>query len=117
MRHRVKRIQYNRDQDHKESLLRNLATQLFLHGRIVTTRKFADGAGSMVEKIMTRVKGSDKVTAIRYLKGVIYDENASKMVLETYLPKYEKLSSGFLRKTKVGVRPGDNAQKVQIEFV
>lgn len=117
MRHRNKRIQYNRDQDHKESLLRNLATQLFLHGRIVTTRKFAAGAGSFVEKIMTRAKANDKVSAIRYLKGVLFDENASKMVLEVYLPKYEKLSSGFLRQTKVGVRPGDNAQKVQIEFV
>ena len=53
--------------------------------------------------------------AIRAIKKVLFTEPAQKAFMERL--KDNKAGSGRLRVTKVGLRPGDNAEKSLVEFV
>lgn len=117
MRHQKKRLKLNRDQDHKQSLQRNLVTQLLLHERIKTTAMKAKFAAPMAEKLLSNVMAQESHKAIRTLKGYINNEVASRKTLEVYKERYKERKGGFTRTIKLGYRKGDNATLVILELV
>lgn len=117
MRHQKKRLKLNRDQDHKQSLQRNLVTQLLLHEKIKTTARKADFAVPMVEKLLGNIRSQDTQQAIRTLKRYINNEVASRKTIEVYKERYKDRQGGFTRTIKLGVRKGDNASLVVLELV
>ena len=54
MRHRVGGKQLNRDKDHREALLKNLASSLILSGRIETSVVKAKFLRPFIEKLVTK---------------------------------------------------------------
>lgn len=119
MRHRIKKTaKLGRKSDHRQLLLRNLATSIILSGKIKTTETKASTLQPFVDNLIanTKSKANDR-EAIRYLKSVLLDEKAQKIVLQDLKKKYADRSSGFTRITPLGVRAGDGAKKVLIELI
>lgn len=117
MRHRRKRSDFNRQNDHQVALVRNLATSFLEHGRIQTTARRAQAVQQMVEPMISRaVNSDDKMNAIRYAKGKIFTKTAVDRLFREIAPKFNAKQSGFTRTVKLGNRPGDNASKVLLEL-
>ncbi|MDP2691864.1 MAG: 50S ribosomal protein L17 [Candidatus Gracilibacteria bacterium] len=115
MRHRKKGAKLSRTADHRKSLLRNLATSLALHGHVKTTTPKAKALVSFYEQLITHAKGAEPMNAIREIKRHLFTEPAQKAFM-AQLPKVTA-QSGYLRTTKVGLRPGDMAEMSLVEFV
>ena len=129
MRHRHHGKKLNRSGSHRKALRMNLASQLFVHGRIRTTfhkAKFVQGHAERLITIAKRGlakaddKGDDLIAVHarrqvarrlnndRDLVGVVFDELA---------PLYEDRPGGYTRILKLGPRKGDNAEMALIELV
>lgn len=117
MRHGVKKVKLGSDRDHGRSMVKNLAIDLIIHEKIKTTESRAKAVMPLVEKLISAAKKKEKAIAIRYITKAINHENASKKVLEVLAEKYKDKTSGFVRKTFLKYRKGDNAHLVLIELV
>ena len=114
MRHRKTVAKLSRTSDHRKAMMRNLATSLALHGKLVTTDAKAKALVSYYEKLLTLVKATDKMNAIRRVKRYLYTEAAQK----AFMDNLEKLGkrSGNVRMAKVGVRQGDGGKTILVEL-
>ena len=117
MRHRVKSTRINRDSSHLDSMLRNLATSIILYEKVKTTQAKAKLVKPIVEKLIAQSKKGSAMNTMRTLNAYLMDKNASKKVTQELIDRYKDRSSGFVRLTPLGFRPGDAAPKVLIELV
>lgn len=117
MRHRVKRKKLNKQRDHRNLLLRNLATSILLHEKVKTTKAKAKQVQPIVEDLITKAKTKDTMNAIRQIGQVVLDETASRKLLEEYKDRYKDRPGGYTRIVKLGHRAGDAAEMVQIQLV
>ena len=101
---------------HRQSMLRNLVTDLFRYGRIQTTDCRAKEARREAEKMITIAKKGDlhaRRQAIAYIK----DEDVVTKLFDEIAPKYAERHGGYTRILKLGPRQGDNAEVVYLELV
>jgi large subunit ribosomal protein L17 len=105
-----------RKKEHRERTLRNLMTSLFLYESITTTQAKARALRSSAERLMTRT-ADGSLTARRYAKQVLFDMNAVAKLFEDINPRRQDRTSGFVRLTKFGVRPGDGAPMARLELI
>ena len=105
----------SRKDNHRKSLLRNLATSLILYEEIKTTETKAKEIKPIVERLIHVAKKNDLVSRRRLL-GYLFDENAVNKTYDVLLPRYKKIPSGFVKIYKIGPRLGDSAQMVIIKL-
>lgn len=122
MRHQVHKKKFGRQADHTRAMLKNLTTSLILYEKIKTTRAKAKAVAPRVEKLITLARSVEagKVSAreaIRRFEAELFDENASRKLIEELGKRYAKRESGFTRTTALRTRPGDAAPVVQIELI
>ncbi len=117
MRHLVKSTRLNRPSNQLKALLRSLATSVILYESIETTEDKAKLAKGLVDRLIATAKRKDKLNAIRYLKIYLYDDNASRKVMDELVTRYQDRTSGFTRMVRTRIRTGDNAQLVQFQLV
>ncbi len=121
MRHGDKINNLGRKKAHREALLANLASQLITHKRIVTTLAKAKALRTYVEPLITKTKKSDNKETImhqhRVVFGYLQDKSAVKELFTVVGPKVAGRPGGYTRILKLGIRPGDNAEKAMIELV
>jgi large subunit ribosomal protein L17 len=117
MRHRVKKKTLKRDGDHRKALLRNLSTSLVLNESIVTTVSKAKYLRPYIEKLITKAKKGDDFNTVKYMKSVLYKDEAVKKIIDDLAPRFKKRNGGYTRIVKIGNRSGDNAPLAMIEFV
>jgi large subunit ribosomal protein L17 len=121
MRHGDKINNLGRKKAHREALLANLASQLITHKRIVTTLAKAKALRTYVEPLITKTKKSDTKETImhqhRVVFGYLQDKAAVKELFTVVGPKVAGRPGGYTRILKLGIRPGDNAEKAMIELV
>jgi large subunit ribosomal protein L17 len=115
VRHRKKVAKLGRTKDHRDALLRNLATSLAINGKLTTTTPKAKALVSYYEHLISVAKRGNNVNAIRLVKQVLYTEIAQKAFVQR-LPDLTK-QSGHLRTSKVGLREGDKAEMCLVEIV
>src|ERR1700712_4682693 len=101
---------------HERLMLANLATALFEHGRITTTKTKAKRLRPLAEKLVTFAKRGD-LHARRQVMTTIRDKNVVHHLFAEIGPRYENRPGGFTRITKIGHRKGDNAPMAVIELV
>jgi len=101
---------------HRKALLRNLAADLFLHEKIVTTLPKAKELASYSEKLITKAK-KDNLSAVRALSGEINNKDVVKKVFGVLVPRYEKRRGGYTQIFKLGCRRGDNSEIALIRLV
>ncbi len=99
-----------------ENKLRTLVTDLVKYERITVTSGMARELRSLAEHMVTLGKRGD-LHARRQAAAVLKSEESLKKVFGELAVRYANRNGGYTRAYKCGVRLGDNAQKVLIEFV
>ena len=101
---------------HQKIILSNLATQLFEHGRIVTTEAKAKRLRPLAEKLITKAKRGD-IHSRRLVLTTVKDKGVVHTLFTEIAPSLAEREGGYTRITKVGPRKGDNAPMAMIELV
>lgn len=129
MRHRIKGKKLNRDSGHRKALRMNLATELFEHGRIRTTRVKADYVRGFAERLITLAKRGlakaeetgNPAAAVHARRVVASRLNNNRELVQKLFdeiaPKYAERPGGYTRLYKLGTRKGDNAEMALLELV
>jgi len=116
MNHRKKGRKFNRTAEHRSAMLRNLATSLFLHGRVETTVAKAKELRTFAEPLITKAKRGD-LHARRLVKRQITQEQALDKLFAEIGPRYAERPGGYTRVLHLGHRQGDAADVAIIELV
>ncbi|MDD6466966.1 MAG: 50S ribosomal protein L17 [Erysipelotrichaceae bacterium] len=111
-----------RTADHRKALLRNMATDVILYGKIETTEMKAKELRSVVDELITLAKRGDlhaRRQAASYVRNVTNKEGktAVQVLFDEIGPKYADRKGGYTRVTKTGIRRGDNAPMATIELI
>jgi len=101
---------------HQRLILANLATQLFEHGRVMTTEAKAKRLRPLAEKLITKAKRGD-IHARRLVLTTVRDKGVVHTLFTEIAPSLAEREGGYTRITKVGPRKGDNAPMAVIELV
>jgi len=121
MRHGDKINNLGRKKAHRVALLQNLASQLITHKRIVTTLAKAKALRTYVEPLITKTKKNETALQISHNHRLVFaelqDKEAVKELFTVVGPKVASRPGGYTRILKLGIRPGDNAEKAMIELV
>lgn len=107
----------NMQRDERASLIRNLATSVILFEKVKTTVARAKAVRPVVEDLITKAKTKDAHEAIRQINAIVFDENASRKLIEVLKDRYKERTGGYTRLVKMGRRDGDAAEVVQIQLV
>ncbi|MDD2591517.1 MAG: 50S ribosomal protein L17 [Erysipelotrichaceae bacterium] len=113
-----------RTADHRKALLRNLATEVIVHGKITTTQMKAKETQSVVDELITLAKKGDlhaRRQAAAYVRNVIVDKESNKTALQKLFDdlatKYADRNGGYTRVIKTVDRRGDAATMAILELV
>lgn len=116
MRHGDKINNLGRKKAHRDALLSNLASQLFMHKRIVTTLAKAKALRTYAEPLITKAK-QNETHQRRIVFSYLQDKFAVTELFNVISPKVGGRPGGYTRIIKLGIRPGDNAELAMIELV
>ncbi len=97
-------------------MLRNMATSLFEHERIVTTVEKAKELRPVAEKMITLAKRGD-LHARRQALSYIRSKAVVDKLFTDIRDKFEDRKGGYTRILRTGVRQGDAANMAIIELV
>lgn len=121
MRHGDKINNLGRKKAHRVALLRNLATELIVHKRIVTTLAKAKALRGFIEPLITKTKKNGSEAEIMHQHRVVFSALNSKIAVKELFtvvaPKIASRPGGYTRIIKLGTRPGDAAETAMIELV
>lgn len=121
MRHGDKVNNLGRKKAHRIALLRNLASELIMHKRIVTTLAKAKALRIYVEPLITKTKKNETENQIMHNHRLVFaylnDKFAVKELFTVVGPKVASRPGGYTRIIKLGIRVGDNAERAMIELV
>lgn len=123
MRHQIAGKKLGRSTGQRAGLRKTLINQFLEHERIHTTRAKAVAVRGAVEKLVTLAKhgikaGDQKmVHARRVAASRLGSAAAVKRLFDEIAPRYEKTPGGYTRILRLGVRKGDAAEMVLLEFV
>ncbi len=111
-----------RTADHRVALLKTMATDLILKGKIETTEMKAKELRSVVDHLITVAKKNDLASrrqAASYLRNVTTKDGktAVQVLFDEVAPKYKDRNGGYTRVIKTGIRRGDAAPMATIELV
>ena len=116
MNHKKGFNKLNRNASHRKALLRNMATVLFKHERIVTTKAKAIEVRRVAEKMITRAK-EDSVHNRRVVGEKIADQAILAKLFTDIGPRMKERNGGYTRILKIGFRDQDAASMVVLELV
>lgn len=126
MRNRNSVRQLGRSHAHRKSMYENLATSLFQHERIVTTKEKGKELKRISEKLITRAKmnlslaeedGARKLHNKREVMRHIHNRDIVKKLFEDIAPRFKERNGGYTRMYLLGKRSGDAAEMAIIELV
>lgn len=119
-----------RTSSQRRALLRDLTTELLIHGQIKTTEARAKEVRSTTDKMISLGKRGDlhaRRQAAAFLRDVVADvkEDGDNIEISTALqklfsevaPKYADRNGGYTRIMKTMPRRGDGAQMVILQLV
>ena len=100
---------------HRKAMLRNLATDVIMYGKIETTVTRAKEVRSIVDELITLAKRGD-LHARRQAAEIFQDDVAPatgkspvQKLFDEVAPQFAEKSSGYTRVLKTYNRKGDNA--------
>lgn len=116
MRHGSRTRQLSRTSSHRKALLRNMATALFQHDRIVTTEAKAKELRPFAERLITLARRGD-LHARRQVERRIRDRAVAGRLFGEIGPRFASRPGGYTRIVKLGHRRGDGAELARIELL
>ena len=124
MRHLKHHFQLSVKQEHRKSLMANLASQLFLHEKIKTTLIKAKALRPFAERIITLAKRAalaerpeQRLHCRRLAIARIRNEAAVKKLFDETVSQFLKREGGYTRIYKLMSRVGDGAPMALIQLV
>ena len=99
-----------------ENKLRTLVSQLVVAERVSVTSGMVKELKTMADHLVTLGKRGD-LHARRQAASVLKSKEALSKVFGELAERYVSRNGGYTRAIKAGVRRGDNAQVVIVEFV
>ncbi|WP_033160821.1 50S ribosomal protein L17 [[Mycoplasma] collis] len=113
---------FRRNSAWRKHVLRSLATDIIVHGRITTTLARAKELRKHVDRLITRAKTNTLASrrlAAAFLRNVETKNNKSALshLFDVLGPKYKERNGGYTRILKLPNRSGDNAPIAIIELV
>lgn len=122
MRHRVAGYKLGRSTSQRNSLRRNLITDLFRYDRIRTTHAKAKATQGAAERLISvakrsMVEGGNPVHARRQAARVLTDPEITKRLFNEVAPRFTDRAGGYVRIRRLGFRMGDGAEMVLLELV
>lgn len=124
MRHLKHHFQLSVRQEHRKSLMANLASQLFLHEKIKTTlikakalRPFAERIITLAKRAALAEKPEQKLHCRRLAIARIRNEAAVKKLFDETVSQFLKRDGGYTRIYKLMSRVGDGAPMALIQLV
>lgn len=135
MRHKVSGRRLGRSTGHRKALRKNLISDLFAHGEIVTTEAKARMLRPAAERIITIAKrglaqnDNNAVHARRLVTAriarwrtiedeAVYEEiDVVKKLFDEIAPRYADRPGGYTRMIKLPRRLGDNAKMALVQLV
>jgi len=116
MRHHVDTFKVGRSGSHRRAMLANMASSLFINGRINTTlvkgkelRRFADSLITLGKKGTLHHR--------RLAVARLRDKDAVKKLFEKIAKEFATRAGGYTRVLKTGFRQGDAAEMCIVELV
>ncbi|OGK62213.1 50S ribosomal protein L17 [Candidatus Roizmanbacteria bacterium RIFOXYB2_FULL_38_10] len=116
MKNRGHKIKFRGGKDANKMLMRKLATNFLLKGKMETTKQKAKAAQSIVEKLVTKAKTNSEADRNFMLKHVTI-QSMVKILVSQIAPSLTKVSSGYTRIVSMGQRGTDGAQIARLEWV
>jgi large subunit ribosomal protein L17 len=97
-------------------MLNNMATSLFVHGRVITTEAKAKELRPFAEKLITLARRGD-LHARRLVEWRIKDRDTLSRLFSEIGPRFAARPGGYTRILKLGHREGDGADVARIELL
>ena len=116
MRHLKQGRKLGRTSAHRKALLRNLATALLEHERILTTEPKAKELRRVADKLVTLGKRGN-LHARRQALQVVQSNAIVQKLFNEIAPRFAGRQGGYTRILRLGYRPGDAAAMAVIELV
>ncbi len=116
MRHARQGRKLNISAQHRKAMLGNMVCSLIEHGRIKTTVSKAKEVKPLAEKMVTLGKRGD-LAARRQALARLRSKDSVHLLFTEVAPKFEDRQGGYTRILKLGLRSGDAAEMVYLEFV
>lgn len=116
MRHLKTGRKFGRNPSQRKALFRQQAISLILNERIMTTEAKAKELRGIVERLVT-VAREDTDHHRRLVMSKIDHLPATAKLFDVVAPRYDGVPGGYTRISKLGLRRGDAAPMVLIEFV
>lgn len=116
MRHNKAGNRLGRTTAHREAMLRNMVTSLFMHGRIKTTDAKAKEIRRWADQMVTLAKRGD-LHARRQALAVMRDVQTVHKLFEEAAERFGPRAGGYTRIIKISTRKGDAASMSLVELV
>src|SRR3989338_4941556 len=117
MRHGNNKRKFGRVRKVRNALIKTLALNLIVRGKIKTIEPKAKELRPFIEKLVTSAKKGDMATR-RLMIGTLMNRRPEvKKLFEVIAPKYVDRKGGYTRVLKLGARKSDGAKMAIIEFV
>jgi large subunit ribosomal protein L17 len=116
MRHNKKINHLGRKSAHRQALLSNMASSLFIHKRIDTTLAKAKALRVYVEPLITKSK-DDTTHSRRIVFSYLQNKDAVSELFREIAGKVANRPGGYTRILRTGNRLGDNAEMCMMELV
>jgi large subunit ribosomal protein L17 len=117
MRHQKKKYRIGTTPAHRNSLLKNLASEIILHGKIKSTHTKCKAVQPYVEKLVTLAK-SDSIANRRLAFKKLNNKDMVHKLFNDVAPKFKERAGGYTRVMKLpDGRVGDNAKMSYIALV
>jgi large subunit ribosomal protein L17 len=117
MAHRIDGRKLSRKMGPRLALYRNLTVSILRYERVKTTEAKAKEVQGRVERMITLAKRGDLSARRAVVSEFPNEPLVVTKLFDEIAPKYGDRSSGYTRIVKIGQRPGDGAEVVQIELV
>lgn len=113
---------FRRNSTWRKGVMRTLATDVIVHGKIETTEVRAKEVRRHVEKLITKAKKgtlASRRKAEAFLRPVTMKDGTTvgKYLFDKVAPKYKDRNGGYTRIIKSPSRRGDNTPMAIIELV
>lgn len=116
MRHNKSGRRLGRKPDHRQHMMRNMLTSLFVNESMTTTVTRAKELRRHVDRLITLGKRGD-LHARRQAAQLLRDPRVVSKLFERIAPRYTERPGGYSRITRLPNRPGDNAPMAVLELV
>ena len=106
-----------------KSMLRNVVSELIVHGQVKVTSGVTKDLVSLAEKMVTFAKQGDlagRREAMKVIRHGIVDANGVEAIdklCKEIGPKFKDRDGGYTRVYKLGARRGDNAEVELVQWV